>query len=664
MRCFSCLRRACRKRWSDQVNIHWSDLFRQIASMHVTIFGKTGVGKSVFLQQCARAIAQDPSEGFTLIDIHGETARAVTEAISNPAHGNHNRTIHVLSAGGPLAFPVNPFETPDDTPEAHHDAALMWASAVENVYGEESVEKPRFTRINYVAGYIAAEKKLTLIDMLQFLSLGAHALRERLLSDFNNRVIRPELEELHVLACKHPREFLNQVEACKNRMVRWLGDRRLARIFGQQTSLNARAIMDHREICLVDLSALSPADAAFVGKILTCIYFAHAKRRPPHACASHRFIVDEAESLLCTETARLLDQSRKFGLTGIFSLQRLAQATTKGDFISDALMVNAGAKLVFNIPEHVTARYFAEMLFTGWIDLEEFKNKSIRPVAVGNEKVLLRNRSRTAHSAEHFGSAVSDTRSEGRVTALSQANTSAWGAGFSDSSNTSFALGPPDPLFAPPPTLSQSQGQNRARSMMASGGRSTARSSAHQSTHALGVSHTHARVSGTSDGQGESEAYVTVYQDLATQMYSLEEQLHRLTGEIMNLQRRELFIKIEGQRPWRTRTADLIPSYKSLAFKAQMLPRFLHNAAARSPYLVAVDTIDREIAARLDALTRKPDVPEPDCAAPQPTPTVLDDAHTFAEGFRRRSADRPKGKPKSSKPFRVIKGGADGGDKS
>jgi hypothetical protein len=144
-------------------------------------------------------------------------------------------------------------------------------------------------------------------------------------------------------------------------------------------------------------------------------------------------------------------------------------------------------------------------------------------------------------------------------------------------------------------------------------------------------------------------------------MYSLEDQLHRLTGEMMNLPRRECFIKIEDQRPFRTRTADLTPSFRSAYAKRVMLPIFLKNASTRSPYLFPAAEIDAAIAARSTDLLKPPPLPEPDFTAPVPIP-VVDAPETFANDFwKRRTPPHDHPKPSKTRPgrrpdFRVVDG--------
>jgi len=637
-----------------------AEFLAQLAKTHAAIFGTSGSGKSVFLQQVADQMAKNPLAGFTFMCPHG-TARLVAERLSNPARGA-GRVVHVLDFASGMTWGANPFETYDDSWEACHEASLLWTSSVSSLYATAMQQTPRLETTCYVLGMFAAAKGLTLNDLLPAISLAGERIREFLLTDFDNAPVRDTLQDLHILAARQPRQFLELLESFRNRTVRWLGDKRLARLLGKQKGLDAKAVMDGKEIVLIDLAALALDDAAFVMTLLLCRYLAAAKRRTPDLCAPHHLIVDEAASSLCTATAQMLDQTRKFGLFGAFSFQRIGQLQEKGEFITEAVMVNAGAKIVFSMPEPRSARFLAEMLFTPHLDLQEWKPGSSRPTAVGNELRITRSRSRARHHAEQHGSATSDMRSHGRVSAMSHADMSAWGSGFSDGNSASFASTPPDPLFASVSPLSQSQGHNHARNLSASGARSSARSSASQTARMRGSTQSHALAEGASVTHGESEAYVTVYDNLPTQMYSVEEQLTRLTGEIMGLQPRECFIKLPYREPYRTRTKDLQPAYRSLALKQHILPRFLANAAAASPYLKPVAHVDADLAARAKRLVTPPATPDPDFAAPEPIPTPLDDPLAYADGFRSRRGNATK-RQRKPKPFRVIDGGAADGDK-
>jgi TraM recognition site of TraD and TraG len=128
-------------------------------------------------------------------------------------------------------------------------------------------------------------------------------------------------------------------------------------------------------------------------------------------CARHRLMIDEAESMITVDTARLVDRTGKFGLYLDAIVQRLGQLRAKGDFISDALLTNCSTVVAFGGLEPQSARYMAEHLFAGFVDLEEWKHKSARPTAVGQDKTTIKSSSHADHSAEHHAS--SETRSRG-----------------------------------------------------------------------------------------------------------------------------------------------------------------------------------------------------------------------------------------------------------
>jgi DNA polymerase III delta prime subunit len=623
---------------------------------HVLMLGKTGVGKTSLLQALARSIAVS-GEGFTFPDLHGEGARDLAEWIASPGSGCADRRMHFLNFRTSI-FGLNIFQC-DPSPESYHAAANMWASILESVMDQKSEQLPRLARINYVVGYALAEKKLTLLDMPAFLSLGGEHLRERVLANFDHPMIAAEISELHTLAAKYPREFLNMVEASKNRNVRWLGNPDLAAVLGQPNGLDAQAVMDAGDIVLCDLSALTPADAAFLAKVLAGMYALAARRRKPHASRMHRLLLDESDSILCNATTELLDALRKFRLTGIFSLQRTKQANSlsrpNGDTIFDALMVNTGIKIIFNIPEPDTAEYLARTLFSTVIDLQEFKPKSARPLAVANRKVIVHGKSRATHEAQAHSHAEIDSRSWARASAAMSASMSSAGAAFGSGDNISFASVPPDTLLAPGTHVGTNTGRNNSNHASSARGFSSGRSSSTQYARGRARSDARADTQGVSECVSQMEAYVTQYEERCTEFFTLPEQIHRYTSVIMSLDRREVILKVEGQQPIRTRTLDLAPAFKNADAKKILVPLYLEQAARRSSYVMSIEEARANIAARLDAITKPEPEPQPDFTAREPMP-VIDAPEDYARGYLRRSEKSAPRRP----TLRVVGKSGDG----
>lgn len=663
---------------------------------HWLIVGGTRRGKSGLLQLIIRTFLRMLVEGLTVLDPHGALVRATIEWLANPAHGQQVRRIHVLDAASDHMFGLNPLRVDDPRSWAQcHDAANALAAVIESRFEATPEQTPRLSRIIYVGGMLCARHGLTVVELLEVLSMGGEQLRQALLSDFDNTVVRNELEDLHELARRQPARFLETVESAKNRLVRWLGDKRLARILGQKRGLDPRAVMDNRDIVLFDGSSLSYADAAFIGTILSSMYFTAARYRPPLRSAMHRLIIDEAESLLTVDTARLCDQTAKMGLTLLASIQRLGQLRARGDFIADALLVNAGVKVVFGGLEPESARYMAEALYAGYFNLSEWKPGSERPTAIGQHKEIVRSASVAAHAATHASVGVTRSRAVGVTHSHMHATTNGSSEGYTEASSDAFASGSsttnavgsgassfdgaafsqaldPDTLnalFTAPVVIgagmAESAGSGRTETASRSTGASSARISGSSSarsratmtaeTDAYGearsevegvaVSHARGTSRGTSRSSGAAETFVTTYRDLPTSLYTLEEQISRAAGKIANLPRRSCIIKIEDGAPIETRTADLTPAFRSSYFQRLMVPRFLTSVAKRSRYMLSASEADAAIAQRRADLNASP---EPDFS-PEPMP-IVDDPDAFAARFWSK-----RGKP----TLRIVKDDGD-----
>jgi hypothetical protein len=462
------------------------------------------------------------------------------------------------------------------------------------------------------------------------------------------------------LAARSPREFVALVESCKNRLVRWLGDRRQARMLGQVHGLNPRAVMDAGEVVLVDLSSLAYSDAAFDGTLVTSMFVAAARRRTPGQARPHRIIIDEAESMLTVETARATDQTAKWGLTFLNIIQRLGQLRQRDDFIADALLVNSGFIAVFGGLEPESAAYMAEHLWAAHVNYQQWKSASVRPVAIGNRKVELYAQALARHHADQSATAVSHTHASASSRAVSHGTSAAWGSMIGSGETHGLSL-MPGGVIEPPTTLAHSQGQSASRNRSAIAASSHALVAARQHAQAHGESKSIGHADGWSQIIGRHEAYVTEYRDMPTIMWSLEETRHKLAGELMALPRRECIVSIEHAAPVRLRTPDLEPAFASAEFQRLVVPLFMQKITASSRYARANTDIDAELATRVDHLLAIP-IDEPDLAQPEPMPPI-DEAVDFAASFwARRQAPTDSPAPPVGKRFRVVDGGKSHGD--
>jgi len=475
-----------------------------LSDTHAFMAGGTRKGKSFLFILYALA-SLNIGEGITCIDPHGSFVRILLEHLANPANGFQHRVVHCIDPASGYTIGINPLQPHEDSPEGWHEAALRLATVVEARFDAPPDQLVRLARIMYVAGYVAARHGLTVNELLEMLSFGGHELRRTLLEDMPNRVVCSEMADLHRLAETSPREFYNYVESSRNRFVRWISDRRLARILCQRRGLDARAVMDGGHAVLFDGSSLPYADAGFMGCLINSVYFDAARRRPPLNNLRHRLLIDEAENSITVVTARTLDQTAKFGLLCCIALQRLQQALQRGDNLLDALLVNCALKICFGLSDPVSARFMTEVIHTGNIDLQEWKAASVRPTAVGNELKSVRGTARAQHHAETSATSTSSSRATGSMHALSDINATAWGSVFSSGTTTGSTALSDGSLFTAPTPIGVSAGHNQARASSASGSRARGESTARHATEAHTTSESHGTGQGQSVAETESE---------------------------------------------------------------------------------------------------------------------------------------------------------------
>lgn len=611
-----------------------TDFSAALRDNHVALLGGSGLGKSFLLQHLTRMLIRRGTDGVTFVDPHSESADAIYAWLANPLNGISDRTVHLIKPESAYSIGINPLDTRGDTsPEACHAAAQLLTSVVEARFGQSAEETPRLSKLIYLAAFVCVYKGLSVAEVLEILSLGS-PLRNALLSDFPEGLIKTELDDLSTLADKQPARFIEYCESTKSRFVRVLGSPHLRRLLTQRTNLDALEVMNGREIVIASLGGLSPSDASFVGTLLTSIYGAAARKRPPMRSAPMRLIIDEAESMITTDTARMLDQTRKWGLFVVLSVQRLGQLRAKGDFILDAVLTNCAVKISFGLPEPESARFMAEVMFTGHVKLAEWKPGSERPVAVGQDVRTTRSRSttdiETTTEADGVISARVASASRGRGSFSSRGQS----AGASTSRGANLQLSPDTMVLMAGPTPGAAAG------MLANPGLVGQQASASESRNTLeneqageslieaeiegetsGETHISGRARGTASTEGENECFVTRYQWLPSQSYTLEEQWHRLTGLLINLPKRQCLVKIGPAAPFFTRTRDLAPPFRSATFKAEILPLFDAAVARKSRYMRPTAEVDAELSEKLRKLVPHP-VAEPDPARRDPLPAI------------------------------------------
>lgn len=601
----------------------------EMRSMHMQVIGATGTGKSKALQLMT---GQDVLSldgllrSVVFVDPHGTTTDALFRVYTS--HGLHRyRKIRLLETAMPFAF--NPLRARPGV-----DPAVI-ASAFKNAVakvsgGMEANAMPQYSETLMAVGYAAVELGLTVVDAIELLAINDHSgLRGYAIEHISHPVVRQFFVDLEAVP---PSRRDEKVGSAKRRLSQFVLPAAVRRIFSQRDeSIDFRQLMDDGEVVFVNLAygdgKLSEDEATLLGTLLINDLFLSCLGRPEGSTPCYLYI-DECHRFLTTDVASILDQSRKFGLHAVLAHQHLGQLREAGEYVYRSVMTNTRTKLVFGGLDVADADEMARTLFRGQFDLQKPKERYTKPFVVGQQLEWLLSQSAsvgvshtTGTSSARGGSIArsrsvteseSDTESEsvtiGESETVSESDTVSEG-GSSSRSSTKDSRGED---VSDSNTDGTSNGTSRSR------GTSRTTSTAHTTGHAhttgtavsRGVTHGRNWQEGESNSTGlnlglsfgRSQAYRSIYKELPTVSYSLEELVHLAAVEIANLKQGRAVLKI-GTRP--AVPVDILFVAPGWA-RTEHVENTKRMLAASTPYILSAGEADaryqawrKELAARM-----------------------------------------------------------------
>lgn len=279
---------------------------------HAFVLGKTGMGKTHFLQfiaiQCMHR-----AEGFVLFDFHGDCAGALSR-VASALPGAEDRLV-ILDPTDRLASPgLNPLELQTDEEHeafgrASELAAILRARWNVDAFGPRSEELLR----NVL--YTLAANGLTLVEAPALLTVPAF--RARLVA----RLPSPEIAAYWRDRFEPLSEAMKAAfrEPLLNKITGFLVEPSCRHLLGQtHSTVNFRAAMQDGQWILVNLSkGILREHAHTLGNLL----FAKLQfdvfsrvRIPPRERRLFSIIVDEVQNLAENDLVTLLTEGRKFGV--------------------------------------------------------------------------------------------------------------------------------------------------------------------------------------------------------------------------------------------------------------------------------------------------------------------------------------------------------------
>lgn len=343
---------------------------------HVYVVGKTGVGKTVLLENM---VIQDIQNGYgvAIVDPHGEFAEKMLDFVPsnrvndvvyfNPADAEH-----------PIAF--NVMENVEQ--DYRHLAAAGLMGAFKKIWAGLWSSRMEYILYNTV---------LALLEYPGTTLLGIN----RMLADrdYRDKVV-DKIKDTAIKSfwvnefAKYPDRFREEAVApIQNKVGQFISTPLIRNIIGQvKSSMNMRDIMDQSKILIVNLSKGKIGEDAsnLLGAlIITKLQLAAMERVDTSEEERKDFYlyVDEFQNFATDAFASILSEARKYHLCLILAHQYIAQLdemTDKGKStkVRDAIFGNVGTLITFRVgavdAEFLEKEFMPEFIIDDLVNLDKY----------------------------------------------------------------------------------------------------------------------------------------------------------------------------------------------------------------------------------------------------------------------------------------------------
>ncbi len=336
---------------------------------HVYIIGKTGMGKSVLLENMAYSDVR-AGKGIAVIDPHGDLADKVIDFI--PPHRTNDVVILDPSdIAHPFAF--NMLEDVEDPNKRN-----LMASGLLGVFKKMYAESwgPRLE-------HILRNCLLSLVEYPNTSMLGIMRIlvdkdyRKKIVEKIENPMVRSfwvdEFDKWQ------ERQRTEAVSPIQNKVGQFLSSSMIRNIVGQvKSTVNIRFMMDSGKVIIINLSKgkIGEDNSSLLGSMLITKFQLDAMSRADTAEKDRKdfyLYVDEFQNFATDAFATILSEARKYALNLTMANQYVAQMP---DEVRDAVFGNVGTSLCFQVgfddAEYFSNQFSEEVLPNDIITLPKY----------------------------------------------------------------------------------------------------------------------------------------------------------------------------------------------------------------------------------------------------------------------------------------------------
>jgi hypothetical protein len=331
---------------------------------HLYLVGASGSGKSKYLQHLLYHLIVAGS-GCGVIDPHSDLASdLIAQLASYPRHrpwlsdpAQRKRVVYLDPSRTDVVVPVNLLRNSVATP---YVIAENIVEAFKRVWPDTLAEAPRFAQILRNALLVLTVRGLTLLELEPFLTRREY--RSRLLTNF------PDSQVVSFFDAQYNhwgREQVIMASPVLNKVSAFLFQPAVRLSLGAtENRVDLRAIMDRRQLLIVDLGGLTGETQQLYGSLLVTSLEQAAISRRNQGVGERQpffFFVDEFPNFMARDAvtlARMLSEVRKYNVFLGLAHQTIAQT----DGRMQGALENAQIKMIFGSGRQ-TAEILAPMLY-------------------------------------------------------------------------------------------------------------------------------------------------------------------------------------------------------------------------------------------------------------------------------------------------------------
>ncbi|QQG50044.1 MAG: type IV secretion system DNA-binding domain-containing protein [Candidatus Berkelbacteria bacterium] len=324
-------------------NITKFGIKRHDRRLHAYIIGKTGTGKSTFIENM---IYDDIREGrgVAVVDPHGELidhVLAFLPADRIPDVVYFNPADHEFPVG------FNVLENFDNNPEMKNVIASGVVGIFKKIFGESWGPRLEYILRNSILAVLEYPNS-TLLSVMRILTDNSY--RRLVINEVKDPVIRDFfVNEYEKYEPKFRQEAIAPIQ---NKVGQFLSSSTIRNIVGQpKSTMRMDEVMNNGKILLADLSTgkIGEDNSALLGSMLVTKIQLAAMGRTRIAEADRRdfyLYVDEFQNFATDSFATILSEARKYRLNLVMVNQYIAQMP---ETVRDAVFGNVGTMVSFRV---------------------------------------------------------------------------------------------------------------------------------------------------------------------------------------------------------------------------------------------------------------------------------------------------------------------------